>query len=355
MPAPKKKTPPRVSKAAPQRHWLWPLGLFLLTFVPALWTYYSLFAPANLPAAGYRLEVERGTNLRQVTEKLTDEGVLPSAWMLRLWLKVHHGYEKIRPGVFTLTPPKSPVEIIETITKVEPTNRLTVVEGTTFHDLRDLLASRDDIHHDLQGQSDDQVLKALALSETHPEGLFAPDTYDVAPGDSDVAILKRLYQHQQDILSGEWEGRAPDLPYHGPYEALIMASIVEKETGAALERPQIAGVFVRRLQTGMRLQTDPTVIYGMGAAYKGNIHKEDLLRPTPYNTYRIDGLPPTPIALPGRAAIHAALHPAAGDSLYFVARGDGSHVFSATLDAHNRAVQQYQMKRVDGYRSAPAK
>ena len=188
---------------------------------------------------------------------------------------------------------------------------------------------------------------ALGLTETHPEGLFAPDTYIFPPNETDVKILKRLYHQQQSILQKAWAGRAANLPYRSAYEALIMASIVEKETGNKIERAQIAGVFVRRLQVGMRLQTDPTVIYGMGDSYNGNIRKADLLTFTPYNTYRINGLPPTPIALPSKAAIEAALHPAESNAVYFVAKGDGSgtHNFTDNLAAHNQAVQAYLQAR----------
>jgi UPF0755 protein len=184
----------------------------------------------------------------------------------------------------------------------------------------------------------------LELAGTHYEGQFLPDTYHFPKNLTDVEFLKRAYSAMQTVLKEEWDNRAVGLSYKNSYEALIMASIIEKETGQASEREQISGVFVRRLEKRMRLQTDPTVIYGMGDKYKGNIRKRDLLRDTPYNTYRRHGLPPTPIALPGRDAIHAALHPAESDALYFVARGDGSHQFSATLKEHNNAVIKYQLK-----------
>ncbi len=187
-----------------------------------------------------------------------------------------------------------------------------------------------------------QLLQAIGATETHPEGLFAPDTYLFDPGSSDLDIWRQAYRAQSAALQQAWSARAPGLPYASPYEALIMASIIEKETGQAAERAQIGGVFVNRLKRGMLLQTDPTVIYGLGERFDGNLRKRDLVTDGPYNSYTRAGLPPTPIALPGRAAIEAALQPATTDALYFVARGDGTSQFSATLDAHNRAVDRYQ-------------
>jgi UPF0755 protein len=200
------------------------------------------------------------------------------------------------------------------------------------------------IDQSLEGLSAEQIMQRLGHAGKHPEGRFFPDTYHFPRGTSDQALLRRAYQAMEQLLATEWPGRAADLPLQSPYEALILASIVERETALASERPEIAGVFVRRLQRGIRLQTDPTVIYGMGEAFAGNITRRDLEQDTPYNTYVHSGLTPTPICMPGRDAVHAVLHPAEGDSLYFVARGDGSHAFSATLTAHNRAVRTYQLK-----------
>ena len=199
-------------------------------------------------------------------------------------------------------------------------------------------------------------MAAAGLDLAHPEGWFFPDTYSYSATDSVSDILVQAHGQMQRILDRAWQARDADLPYKTAYEALIMASIIEKETGVTYERPEIAGVFVRRLQRGMRLQTDPTVIYGMGDAYKGNIRRKHLKQLTAYNTYRINGLPPTPIAMPSAAAIEAALHPLPGSSLYFVARGDGSHYFSDSFAEHQRAVRQYQIKqRAQNYQSAPSK
>ncbi len=220
--------------------------------------------------------------------------------------------------------------------------RLTVVEGITFRELRALLAATADLRQDSAGMTPVQLLQAIGAKESHPEGLFAPDTYVYEPGSSDLDIWRQAYRAQMTALQEAWDARQSDLPYASPYEALIMASIIEKETGQVSERPMIGGVFVNRLKRGMLLQTDPTIIYGLGERFDGNLRKRDLIADGPYNSYTRTGLPPTPIALPGRAAIAAALNPAATDALYFVARGDGTSQFSSSLDAHNRAVDKYQ-------------
>jgi UPF0755 protein len=220
--------------------------------------------------------------------------------------------------------------------------KLTVVEGITYRELRALLASSSELKPESAKLSNAELLKAVGANEPHPEGLFAPDTYVYDPGTSDLDVLRQAYRRQMKWLQDAWDARGPELPYKTPYEALIMASIVEKETGQPSEREQIAGVFVNRLRLGMLLQTDPTVIYGLGEKFDGNLRKRDLVTDTPYNSYTRAGLPPTPIALPGRASIEAALKPAKTSALYFVARGDGTSQFSSTLSEHNRAVDRYQ-------------
>ncbi|MCX8004945.1 MAG: endolytic transglycosylase MltG [Burkholderiaceae bacterium] len=222
--------------------------------------------------------------------------------------------------------------------------RLTVIEGWTFRELRAALAAHPELRQDAAAMADADVLRAIGASETHPEGLFAPDTYVFDPGSSDLDLLRQAYRAQRAILQQAWEERAPGLPYRSAYEALIMASIVEKETGQADERARIAGVFVNRLRRGMLLQTDPSVIYGLGERFDGNLRKRDLIADGPYNTYTRAGLPPTPICLPGRASILAALNPEPTRALYFVARGDGTSHFSETLAEHNRAVTRYQLR-----------
>ncbi len=219
-----------------------------------------------------------------------------------------------------------------------------VVEGMRFETALAQIAAHPQIRKTLGTSDAAAIMKALGRDGQHPEGRFFPDTYLFPRDTSDISLLKRAFDAMDKALAAEWETRAPGLPYTSPEQALTMASIVEKETGQATERAEIAGVFVRRLKLGMRLQTDPTVIYGLGAAFDGNLRKRDLLAENPYNTYLIAGLPPTPICLPSRAALHAALHPADGQTLYFVARGDGTHQFSATLEEHEAAVRRYQLR-----------
>ena len=222
--------------------------------------------------------------------------------------------------------------------------RLTIVEGWTFREMRAALAAHPLLKGDSGKMTEAQLLAAIGAVESHPEGLFAPDTYVFDAGSSDLDILRRAYRTQQARLAQAWEGRADELPLKSPYDALILASIIEKETGQSAERGRIAGVFVNRLRTGMLLQTDPTVIYGLGEKFDGNLRKRDLTTDTPYNTYMRAGLPPTPIALPGQASIEAALKPEQTKALYFVARGDGTSQFSDSLAEHNRAVARYQLR-----------
>jgi len=221
---------------------------------------------------------------------------------------------------------------------------LTIVEGWTFSELRHALEQSAVLQNTLRGVDDATVMERIGFAGIYPEGRFFPDTYHVTRGTTDVALLKRAYQRMAATLDALWKERAADLPYQSPDEALVMASIVEKETAVAQERAQIASVFVERLKRGMKLQTDPTVIYGLGANFDGNLRRKHLEADTPYNTYTRAGLPPTPVAMPGQASLIAALHPAGGEALYFVARGDGSHEFSRTLEEHNRAVTKYQLR-----------
>ncbi|MET1080106.1 MAG: endolytic transglycosylase MltG [Pseudomonas sp.] len=300
------------------------------------------------------LEVADGATPGLLLNRLDAEGVLHGAFWLRLYWRFNLVGQPLHSGEYRLTPGLSAADLLGLWQRGEVVQySLTLVEGWSFRQVRELLSAQAKLDQQLSGLDDAALMAKLGLPGIHPEGRFFPDTYRYVRGMSDVQLLKQAHARLEQVLAEEWQGRAQGLPYREPYQALIMASMVEKETGVPQERGQIAGVFVRRLRIGMRLQTDPTVIFGLGERYTGKLTRAHLLEPTPYNTYVIEGMPPTPIALVGREALHAALHPVDGQSLYFVARGDGSHVFSADLDAHNRAVREYQLKRRADYRSSP--
>lgn len=301
------------------------------------------------------LEVPNGTTPNRMFYRMQTDGLLDDAVWLRLYWRFNMAGTPLHTGEYRLTPGMTVNQLFDAWRRGDVVQyNLTLVEGWTFRQVRAAVAKHEKITQTLDGLSDAEVMEKLGHSGVFPEGRFFPDTYRFVRGMSDVEFLQQAYMRLEQVLAKEWAERATDLPYRDPYQALIMASLVEKETGIPQERAQIAGVFVRRLRLGMMLQTDPTVIYGMGERYNGKITRADLREPTPYNTYTISGLPPTPIAIVGREAIHAALNPANGTSLYFVARGDGSHVFSDDLDNHNSAVREYQLKRRSDYRSSPA-
>ncbi len=308
---------------------------------------YQQFSDAPLPGitADASVMVERGDNLGKLLRKLRAQHIDTGEGLFWQVLARQTGAAgKLQVGEYALATDTTPRSLLSAMRDGKVIRRsFTIVEGWTMRDLRAALRKVPVLKQALPELDDAALMKALGHTRQHPEGRFLPETYAWTRGDSDLDILKRAYAGMEKTLDAEWRTRAEDLPFDRPEQALTLASIIEKETGTASERAQIAGVFVRRLKTGMRLQTDPTVIYGMGANYAGNIRRTDLTTDTPYNTYTRDGLPPTPIAMPGKAALHAATHPAAGDALYFVAVGDGSgrHVFSASLSAHNAAVRDY--------------
>lgn len=301
------------------------------------------------------IEVVPGDTPGGLLNRLEGEGVLSGAFWLRLYWRFNLPGQALHSGEYRLTPQQSARDLLDLWRRGEVVQySLTLVEGWSFRQVRAALVRQEKLEQRLADLDDKALMGRLGLAGVSPEGRFFPDTYRYVRGMSDLDLLKQASARLDQVLDEEWARRADGLPYRKPYDALIMASMVEKETGVAEERGQIAGVFVRRLRSGMRLQTDPTVIFGLGERYNGNLTRAHLQQPTPYNTYVIDGMPPTPIALAGREAIHAALNPVAGKSLYFVARGDGSHVFSETLEQHNRAVREYQLKRRADYRSSPA-
>lgn len=282
-------------------------------------------------------------------------GTLRDAFWLRLYWRFNRAGQPLHTGEYRMTPGMTVNDLFNVWQRGEVVQySLTLVEGWNFRQVRAALARQEKLEQTLGGLSDSDVMARIGHPKAFPEGRFFPDTYKYVRGMSDVELLQQAYARLEEVLASEWAERAASAPYSEPYQALIMASLVEKETGVPQERGEIAGVFVRRLKAGMLLQTDPTVIYGMGERYNGKLTRADLREPTAYNTYVIAGMPPTPIAMVGREAIHAALNPVPGSSLYFVARGDGSHVFSDDLDAHNNAVREYQLKRRADYRSSPA-
>jgi UPF0755 protein len=314
----------------------------------------ALVQPLNI-AQEELLEVPKGTTPTRTFYRLEADGVIKDAFWLRLYWRFNLPKQPLHSGEYRMLPGMTVEGLIDLWKRGEMVQySVTLVEGWNFHQVRAALAKEEKLDHTLDGLSDTQVMDKLGHGGIFPEGRFFPDTYRFVRGLSDAELLKTAYDRLNEVLAKEWERRAPDAPYTEPYQALIMASLVEKETGVPQERGQIAGVFVRRMAIGMLLQTDPTVIYGLGERYSGKLTRAHLKEPTPYNTYVIAGLPPTPIAMVGREAIHAALNPVAGNSLYFVARGDGSHVFSDDLDAHNNAVREFQLKRRADYRSSPA-
>nr|WP_207202417.1 MULTISPECIES: endolytic transglycosylase MltG [unclassified Pseudomonas] len=314
----------------------------------------ALEQPLNLPQEQL-LDVPAGSTPTGTFNRLEADGVLQDAFWLRLYWRFNLNGQPLHSGEYRMTPGMTAQSLIGVWQRGEVVQySLTLVEGWNFRQVRAALAKHEKLEQTLTGLSDTQVMEKLGHPGVFPEGRFFPDTYRFVRGMSDAELLEKAYDRLDDVLAKEWSKRAADVPYTDPYQALIMASLVEKETGVPQERGQIAGVFVRRMQIGMLLQTDPTVIYGLGERYTGKLTRAHLKEPTPYNTYVNAGLPPTPIAMVGREAIHAALNPVPGKSLYFVARGDGSHVFSDDLDAHNSAVREFQLKRRADYRSSPA-
>jgi UPF0755 protein len=314
----------------------------------------ALKQPLNL-AQEQLLDVAAGSTPTGVLNRLETDGVIKDAFWLRLYWRFNLSGQSFHTGEYRMTPGMDAKGLLALWRRGDVVQySLTLVEGWNFRQVRAALAKQVKLEQTLAGLSDSELMSRLGHPNVFPEGRFFPDTYRYVRGMSDLDVLKQAYNRLDEVLADEWSKRAADVPYVDPYQALIMASLVEKETGVPQERGQIAGVFVRRLAMGMLLQTDPTVIYGLGERYTGKLTRAHLKEPTPYNTYVIAGLPPTPISLVGREAIRAALNPVSGTSLYFVARGDGSHVFSSDLDSHNNAVREFQLKRRADYRSSPA-
>ena len=310
-------------------------------------------APIELPSPTVEFSIRPGSALRSATRQIIEAGVPVPDWQFSLLARAYGESGRLKTGTYEVSAGATPLSLLRKITRGEyAQTEILFVEGWTFRQMRDAINSHANLKHDSAELSDAQIMAKLGAPETLPEGMFFPDTYVFAKGSSDIAVLAHAYRTMQKQLTAAWAGRVPDLPFGDPYEALILASIVEKETGQASDREQIAGVFINRLKRGMKLQTDPAVIYGLGEKFDGNLRKRDLETDTPFNTYTRKGLPPHPIAMPGLASIVAVTRPASTDALYFVSRGDGTSEFSRTLVEHNRAVAKYQMPGARG-RSKP--
>ncbi len=323
-------------------------SLFLLGILALLaaggWLWWFAHTPLEMGAATVEFTIPQGSSLRTASRAIAQAGVGMRPWAFEALARLAGNPSEIKAGQYEIRSGVTPLDLLGKLVRGEVAlTEVAFIEGWSFKQLRDALDAHPDVRHDTRGLADAAVMQRLQAPSENPEGLFFPDTYRFAKGASDLEVLRRAYRAMAKRLDSAWAQRQPDLPLGSPYEALILASIVEKETGRADDRAMIAAVLVNRLRTGMKLQADPTVIYGLGSAFDGNLRKRDLLADTPYNTYTRDGLPPTPIALPGSAAIEAVLNPAPTDALYFVARGDGTSEFSRTLEEHNRAVTKYQL------------
>lgn len=308
------------------------------------WQNYQAFLKEPL-GLGSSLTVEKGTSAYKLGKKWEKEGLIDNFYYYQMLLKMQPELRQIKAGEYQVTSKMNPVEVLQTLVEGKVISyQVSIIEGSNIYELWDKVKADNRLEHKVKNLS--ELKKAFNLiPDEFLEGMFFAETYQFNKGDSDLDILKRANQQLGKVLEEEWNNRADNLPYEDPYEALIMASIIEKETAVPAERPIIAGVFVRRLQKGMLLQTDPTIIYGLLPNFDGDIRRKDIRNPHPWNTYVHKGLPPSPIAMVGREAIHAALHPEDGKALYFVAKGDGSHYFSETLTEHNRAVRKYQLKK----------
>ncbi len=317
------------------------LAAISAAFVGIFW---YLETPRELAQAPTEFTLEQG-GFRHTARKLEEAGLIGNARAFELLARLLGKDSMVKAGSYEFEHGLTPLELLARITKGDNSwSEITFVEGWTFSEMRKAIDSNPDLRHDSTNLSDSAILSRIGAQESSPEGLFFPDTYFFAKGQSDFSVLERAYQSMNRKFGKEWESRQAGLPFSSPYQALILASIIEKETGKSSDRPMISAVFVNRLKAGMKLQTDPSVIYGMGKNFDGNLRKRDLLSDQPYNTYTRAGLPPTPISMPGIRSLDAALHPAKSKALYFVARGDGSSYFSNTLEEHNRAVNRYQKK-----------
>lgn len=319
--------------------------LFLVLAGIAGYGAWYLGSPVRIGQYPVEIEIPRGAGFRIALDQLEKAGVGLRRSEFELLARVLRKERQVKAGSYEILGPVTPLQLLDKLTRGDVTQaEVRLIEGWTFAQFRAALDASPFLRHETAGLSDAQILERLRAAETHPEGLFFPDTYLFGKGSSDLAVLRRSYRAMARHLKQEWEGRDPAVPYQSPYDALIMASIIEKETGLAGERDLIGGVLANRLRIGMRLQVDPTIIYGLGDAFDGNLKRNHLAEDGPYNTYTRAGLPPTPIAMPGLASVRAAMRPGKTDAMYYVSRKDGSSHFSRTLEEHNRAVAKYQLR-----------
>lgn len=331
------------------------LGSFSLAWA---WMSYQSFVdgPLQLSQPEQYFSVEPGMSVGRIAASLQEQKIIDSGRLFRWMVKFSGEAQRIQAGEYLLSEGMTPAQLLQNMVQGKVRQfSLTLIEGRTFREMMQLINAEPNLKHTLNGLSDSEIMARIGHPDEHPEGRFLPETYLFPRGLSDVEFLRRAYSALSSTLEQAWQQRDVGLPFKTPYEALILASIVEKETGLESERPEIAGVFIRRLEKGMRLQTDPTIIYGLGPDFDGNLRRKDLKTDGPYNSYTRRGLPPTPIAMPGADAIRAVMHPDDSNNLFFVAKGDGSHHFSATVEEHNRAVTKYQRsgRKREGYTSAP--
>jgi peptidoglycan lytic transglycosylase G len=323
--------------------------LFLVAVAAGLgfagWMLWFALSPVKIGASPLEFSIRPGSALRAAARQIIDSGVSMPAWQFIVLARASGHQGRIKAGSYQLNAGVTPFQILRKITQGEFAQAdVVLIEGWTFKQLRATLDAHPELRHDSTGIGDEQIMERLGDPGVAPEGMFFPDTYIFAKGDSDFAVLGRAHRVMRRRLQTAWEQRDPKVPFGTPYEALILASIVEKETGLSTDRGMVAAVFINRLRLGMRLQTDPSVIYGMGEKFDGNLRKRDLTSDHPFNTYTRAGLPPHPIAMPGAASLEAVMHPAKSDALYFVSRGDGTSQFSRSLSDHNRAVNRYQKR-----------
>lgn len=318
----------------------------LIVCIPfVVWMLYFLISPLHINKADTAIEIEPGSSLRSIAFQLVDDKVLNEPWRFIILAKILGQSRKLRPGNYNLNPNITPYQLLLSFVEGRATEgSITFIEGQDLQSMLDKIKANDAIKKTMKPYDTKAIALALGISIDSVEGQLFPDTYYFSRNTPDIEILRRAYKAMQKKLNYEWERRAQDVPYKNSYEALIMASIIEKETGKSIEAGQIAGVFLHRLKIGMKLQSDPTVIYGLGKKFNGDLTKKDLMTDTPFNTYTREGLPPSPITMPSLVSIRAALHPTKTDALYFVGKGDGTHYFSASLSEHNEAVRRYQLK-----------